>query len=122
MATGLVTRARAVVGTLIVGNGPSAGGLGGSPTPVKKILTASYAVAPGTVNAGIATDVSITITGARVGDVFLVAPHLSLETGLIFGGAFVSANDTVKIRVANVTVGNIVAASRLWVVTWIDVT
>lgn len=54
-----------------------------------------------------------TVTGAATGDLVMVAPNVALETGLS-SEAWVSAADTVTIRLSNLTAGAIDPASRAW--------
>lgn len=68
-----------------------------------------------TINAGVQTDLTITVGGALVGDKVLIDfTSGGLDAGLIFGGAWVSASDTVKVRIYNPTGGNITPASVNW--------
>lgn len=56
---------------------------------------------------------TVSVPGAAVGDAVLLAVPASLNAGLI-PSAFVSAADTVTIRVSNITAGAIDAASAVW--------
>lgn len=80
----------------------------GSAIPVAGALLLSAlkhtatALNPGPVGAADTLDVLVTITGAAVGDAVSVAPPAALEADLGFC-AFVSATDTVKLRLVNPT-------------------
>ena len=67
----------------------------------------SSTITPGAIAAN-TTYVSsgITVTGAEVGDVVLVGPPATAPSGLVYCG-YVSAPDTVKIHIGNVTAGAI---------------
>lgn len=69
----------------------------------------------GSIAAGASADLTITVTGAATTDAVASAPQSALEAGLIWN-AFVSAADTVTIRVSNITALPIDPASRLWAV------
>jgi hypothetical protein len=56
---------------------------------------------------------TITVTGAAVGDVVQLGPPAALEVGLMATG-FVSAANTVTVRLANVTTSSIDPASATW--------
>lgn len=72
-----------------------------------------------TVSRGAAT---FTLTGARVGDVIIMAPPATLNDDLIFCGAEVTANDTVTVYLYNPTVGAIDDGALTWRYTWLDIT
>jgi len=67
----------------------------------------------GSIAAGATAELTATVTGAVSGDVVIVTPTGAPEAGLIWTG-YVSAADTVTIRLANVTTGAIDPASRTW--------
>lgn len=60
------------------------------------------------------SETQVTISGAAVGDIIVMSPPASLETGLIFSGARVSAANTVQVRLSNMTAGSIDGAARTW--------
>lgn len=61
------------------------------------------------------TEKSLTITGAALGDtVIMTAPAAGLTAGLVICGAYVSAADTVKVRVANLSGGTVDEDSGTW--------
>lgn len=73
---------------------------------------------PANIAAATSLDHSLTISGVLPGDlVFVTAP--SLEANLTLGQAWVSAANTVKVRICNPTVGAINPASQAfnyWIV------
>jgi hypothetical protein len=58
-------------------------------------------------------ELTITVTGAAVGDSVSLAPPSAIEAGLVWCG-YVSAVDTVTVRVRNTTAGAIDPASATW--------
>ncbi|MER7213209.1 hypothetical protein ABT340_39615 [Streptosporangium sp. NPDC000239] len=79
-------------------------------------LTASATLDFASIAAGAVGTLTVTVTGASTGDFALVAPPGNLNAGLVVCG-FVSAADTVTIRVLNGTAGAIDPASSTWKVT-----
>lgn len=69
----------------------------------------------GSIGAGAVAELTIPLTGAVAGDSVAVAAPAALEAGLVFS-AFVSAADTVSLRVGNLTAGAIDPASADWTV------
>ena len=66
---------------------------------------------PSTAAAATST-LTTTVTGARVGDDVLVTPTTPVA-GLVYSG-YVSANDTVTVRVINVTASPVDPASQVY--------
>lgn len=83
---------------------------------------ATATVDPASLAANTTVDITVTVTGARydatlanVPDkVIRVIPPSALNTGLAIVGAYVSAADTVVMRLMNCTVGAIDAASGVY--------
>jgi hypothetical protein len=67
----------------------------------------------GSINAGATAELTITVTGAATGDTVQLAPPAALEAGLVATG-FVSAANTVTVRLANITGSPIDPASATW--------
>lgn len=65
--------------------------------------------------AGASSELTVTVTGAAVGDVVAVGPPAGVEAGVCWNG-YVSAADTVKVRLSNVTASAINPASAAWTV------
>ena len=60
-------------------------------------------------------EVTLTITGVAVGDNVVMNPVAAGNTaGLVFGGCRVSAANTVKLRVANLSGGTVDEAAQTW--------
>lgn len=68
-----------------------------------------------TIAAGLAAaeeDITVTITGAAAGDIVMVTPlSTAMETGVGIAGAWVSAADTVKIRVTNLSASTLTGST-----------
>lgn len=69
---------------------------------IRKITALADDVNFAEVAAGATGTATMTLTGAKVGDV-VVANAPSLTSGLVFAGAAVTANNTVTLRVVNAT-------------------
>jgi len=87
---------------------------GTSAVALTQIMKGTVAVDPASITAQESAETSVTITGAATGDVVIMNPPASLETGLAFSGARVSAADTVQVRLTNVTGGAVDGTSRTW--------
>lgn len=60
-------------------------------------------------------EATVTITGAAVGDTVIMNPVAAGNTdGLAYGGARVSATNTVKLRVVNLSGGTVDEAAQTW--------
>ncbi|MAP54630.1 hypothetical protein [Altibacter sp.] len=66
-----------------------------------------------TITANNASDLTITVPGADIGDVCNASPSGAIEAGLIWN-SFVSAANTVTIRVSNVRSSTIDPVARSW--------
>lgn len=80
---------------------------------ISKILSATASLNFGSITNGLTADLTITVTGAASGDDVIVTPPSTIEAGLIFAG-FVSAANTVKIRVGNMTAAPVDPAAGVW--------
>lgn len=80
---------------------------------VSTVLTATASLDFSNIVKFTTGELTVTVSGAAVGDVAHASPNTTLESGLVWS-AYVSAADTVTIRVANVTSANIDPASRTW--------
>lgn len=83
------------------------------------VITGSVAVDPASIAATTCTETSVTVSGAAAGDIIVMNPPASLEAGLCFSGAGVSAANTVQVRLCNVTGSGVDGASRTWTYTLI---
>ncbi len=82
-------------------------------TAISGVMSNTAALDYSSIAANATTELTITVTGAAAGDSVQVNPNGAPETGLIWSG-YVSAADTVTVRLANVTTGAIDPASRTW--------
>lgn len=88
---------------------------GDSGTQLTYVQRGSVAVDPASLAATTEAETSVTIAGAVAGDtVIMNPPAAGLTAGLLFCGAYVSAADTVKIRLYNTTAGPIDEPSGNW--------
>jgi hypothetical protein len=97
-------------GPVVSQNGFIAGS--GSAT-ITKVLTGSAALDFPSVAAAGQQSLTITVTGAAVGDEVIVALPAAPAAGLVFN-AFVSAANTVTIRATNVTASPVDPASATY--------
>lgn len=78
-----------------------------------KILTASAALNFPSINAASQADLTITVTGAAVGDEVSLSLPAAPTAGIVFN-AFVSAADTVTVRATNITAAPVDPASATY--------
>ena len=78
------------------------------------IRKGTVTIDPASVNATTVADQTFTLTGAAVNDILVLNPRAALTAGLTWGGAHVSATNTVKIRFYNTTGAPIDEASATW--------
>ena len=78
------------------------GFIAGDGNTITKVLSGSASLNFGSIGAAAQADLTLTITGAAVGDEVVMALPAAPAAGLIFN-AFVSAADTVTIRASNIT-------------------
>lgn len=76
-------------------------------------LVGSGTVNPGLIAAGAVATATITVKGAKAGMTADAGPPATLEAGLLWS-AFVTAADTVTVRLYNSTGGGITPASATW--------
>jgi hypothetical protein len=113
-------------GSRVLGAGNTAGAVnigsdGNAIYRVRGLLNAT--VTPGTVNANSRAAVTASLTGVKVGDFVELVPHESLDTGLVYGGCKVTADDTVTVFLYNGSGSNITDANaRTWGAFWVDLT
>lgn len=65
------------------------------------------------ISAGASQELTVTVTGAAVGNVVILGAPAAIETGLVWNG-YVSATNTVKVRISNITGSSINPASASW--------
>jgi hypothetical protein len=78
------------------------GFIAGSGATITKVLSGSASLNFGSISAVSQADLTITVTGAAVGDEVMMALPAAPAAGLVFN-AFVSAANTVTIRASNIT-------------------
>lgn len=85
----------------------------GSGTQITKIVKGSVAIDLASIGSAAVGEATVTVSGAAVGDaIFFCAPAAGLTAGLGILEARVSAADTVKLRVANLSGGSVDEASK----------
>lgn len=85
--------------------------LGGGST-ITKILKGTAAVIIPALLTATQTDVTITVTGTMAGDVIVVTPlNAAMEVGVAIVAAWVSATNSVKIRIANLSAGTLTGST-----------
>jgi hypothetical protein len=85
----------------------------GTGTQINKHLSASATLDFGSIAAQTTAELTITVTGSASGDTCYASPATGIEANLVWS-AFVSASNTVTVRVANITGAAIDPASRSW--------
>lgn len=73
----------------------------------------SVTINPASISSAAIGETSVTITGALVGDTVIMNAPAAIEAGCVWS-AFVSASDTVKLRIANLSGGALDCASASW--------
>jgi len=87
---------------------------GSSSVALSKIIKGTVAVNPAVIAANTQAETAVTITGAATGDVVIMNPPASLEAGLVYSHARVSAADTVRVGLGNITGSPVDGASLTW--------
>jgi hypothetical protein len=78
------------------------GFIAGNGNTITKVLSGSSSLDFGSISAVSQASLTITVTGAAVGDEVIMALPAAPAAGIVFN-AFVSAADTVTIRASNIT-------------------
>lgn len=97
----LTERARITSAGITIGSGGSA---------ISKVLTATATLDFGSLAAQTSADLTITVTGAAVGDAVIMGLPAAPDSGVVFN-AFVSSSNTITVRATNATSGAIDPAS-----------
>lgn len=80
----------------------------GSGTAIIKIIKGTVAVDPPSLATKVSGVVTLTITGAAVGDIVQINPGAAgFTAGIVLTNPWVSAADTVKVTVVNTTAGTL---------------
>ena len=85
----------------------------GSGATIDDVLTATATLDFASIAAGASETLTITVTGAAVGDAAIASAPAGFEDGLVIC-CWVSAANTVSVRVHNVSAGAIDPASGTW--------
>jgi len=80
--------------------------LGGGTEVIKHISLNSPVLNFGSISAQSTSELTVTVTGAEIGDSAYATPSGALTSGCIYS-AYVSATNTVTVRVANITSGSL---------------
>lgn len=87
----------------------------GAGSDVSKIIIGTISVDLPSIASAAVGEATLTISGAKVGDKVVMNPVAAGNTaGLVSGGARVSAANTVKLRVANLSGGVVDEAAQIW--------
>lgn len=78
------------------------------------LMEGTIAVDPASALTQTTQEVALTIAGVAAGDLVIMNLPASFESGLAFAGCYVSATNTVKVRIANISAGTIDGSSRNW--------
>lgn len=89
------------------------GFIAGSGATITKVLTASASLNFPEIAAASQANLTITVTGAAVGDEVILALPSGPAAGLVFN-AFVSAANTVTVRASNITGSPVDAAAATY--------
>ena len=89
------------------------GFIAGSGATITKVLSGSASLNFPSISAASQADLTITVTGAAVGDEVIMALPAAPAAGLVFN-AFVSAANTVTIRATNITASPVDAAAATY--------
>lgn len=128
MSVNVGTKARAKFGSLIVGGDVSDGGKGvistsGTPAVIYSIrqFTSSLVTFPALTGGGAtgASTQSVTLTGAKLGDIIIATPLTALQNALSYSATVTSAN-TVGITVTNSGSGTLIPNAGTWSLLWIQ--
>jgi len=117
MAKHRLLRGVALLGQVVASRVTIGGG-----DPIKKVVTGTTALNPGSINSVTRGTVTFTLTGAAAGDLIHMQPPSALDDDLIFVGAEVTSANTVTVYLYNPTGGAIDDASRTWRYIWVDLT
>ncbi len=90
--------------------------IGTSGTQLTYVKKGVVSVNPSSLTTITGEILEVTLTGAVVGDaVILHPPAAGIDSGIIVGQAYVSAADTVKVQLWNLTGGTVNVAAADWI-------
>ena len=87
---------------------------GASAVAWTKVYKGTVSVNPAEIAANTQAETQITITGAATGDIVIMNPPASLEAGLVYSHARVSASNTVQVGLGNITGTPVNGADLTW--------
>lgn len=88
---------------------------GSSGTQLNLVKKGTVSVVVAALTAAAEADVSVTISGAAAGDIILMTPlDAAMETGLGIAAIWVSAANTVKIRMSNFSGSTLTGSTSNW--------
>ena len=97
--------------------------IGSAGTAIKQVKAGTISVVLAATAAAAEEDVSLTITGVAAGDLVLLSPlNASMETGVATVACWVSAANTVKLRISNVHTSSLTGSTNDWTYVWFDLT
>jgi hypothetical protein len=85
-----------------------------SPSGRVTSIYSSQTISPASLAALATIENTVTVAGAAVGDVVSASPRTGLQSGLVLGWCRVSAANTVKVAIGNMTAGALVPTSQVW--------
>jgi len=77
------------------------------------LIKGSVTINPASISSAAVGETSVTISGAAVGDTVVMNAPAAIEAGCVWS-AYVSAANTVKLRIANLSGGALDCASASW--------
>lgn len=96
----------------IVAAGLKVGSTGSALSVIKK---GTVSVTISALAADAEEDITLTITGAAAGDLVALAPNnSSMETGVSISAVWISAADTVKLRISNQSGSGLTGSTATW--------
>jgi len=87
---------------------------GASAVGLTLVMKGTVAVDPAEIAGTTQAETEITIAGAATGDIVIMNPPASLEAGLVYSHARVSATNTVQVGLANITGTPVNGADLTW--------
>ena len=88
--------------------------VGTSAVKLIQILNGTVSVDPAEIAGNTQAETQVTITGATSGDIVIMNPPASLESGLVYSHARVSAANTVQVGLGNITGTPVNGAALTW--------
>lgn len=80
----------------------------------------TVSVNPGSIATIVRGSVDVTVAGISIGDMVTFHPPDALNTGLAYAGCRITADNTVRLYLVNVTAGALDDTARTWDYEWWD--